>query len=106
MRRTKRFELVAAALIFVGGLAGCASFRPCESDVCADDAKITAAVETRFDRYPELEPPNIIDVQTINHVVYLHGLVDTSLEISIAESVAGDTPGVARVVDMLAINNR
>ncbi len=106
MPRSQRFEALTAALIFMGGLASCAAFGTCGSDACADDAKITAAVEARFDRHPELEPPNTIDVQTLNQVVYLHGLVDTSLEISIAESVARNTPGVARVVDMLAINNR
>ncbi len=106
MRRSKRLEALTAALILLSGLVGCAATRNCVSDACAGDAKIIAAVEARFDRHPELEPPNTIDVQTINHVVYGHGLVDTTLEFSIAESVARDTPGVARVVDMLAINNR
>jgi osmotically-inducible protein OsmY len=105
MRNPKRLTSMTAALVCTGGLAACAEFRTCGSDACADDAKITAAVEAAFDRHPELEPPNTIDVQTIDRVVYLNGLVDSSLEIAMADSVARQTPGVTRVVDMLAMNN-
>jgi len=52
-----------------------------------------------------LEPPNLIDVQTLDRVVYLYGLVDTDLERQLAESVARTAPGVVRVVDSIGLNN-
>jgi osmotically-inducible protein OsmY len=83
----------------------CAQITTCGSDSCAGDRAITAAVELRLDRHPELEIPDAIDVQTKNHVVYLYGLVDTTLESSVAESLARDTPGVDKVVSLIALNN-
>lgn len=93
-----------AALVLTAGLAGCAANKTCGSGACGD-AKITAAVVARFDEHPELELPDDIDVRTVNHVVYLYGLVDTTQECSMAESVARETPGVAQVVNLIALNN-
>jgi osmotically-inducible protein OsmY len=56
-----------------------------------------------FDQHPELGTS--IDVQTLDHVVYLYGLVDTPFQSEIAKSVAVDAPGVARVVSSIANGN-
>jgi len=106
MGRPKQLYAWILAPILAAGLPGCAAYRTCGFSGCAGDAKITADVRAQFDQHPALEPPNLIDVQTVDHVVYLHGLVDTDLERSMAESVALDTPGVARVVNSIAIYNR
>jgi osmotically-inducible protein OsmY len=44
-------------------------------------------------------------VQTRDQVVYLNGLVDVGLEKGVAESVAFQTPGVAKVVDSIAVSH-
>jgi len=48
-----------------------------------------------------LEPPNLLHVQTLDHVVYLTGQVDTELERSMAESLALNVAGVKRVVNSI-----
>jgi BON domain-containing protein len=47
---------------------------------------------------------NVIRVQTLNHVVYLDGVVSSGLEIDAAESIARDVPGVARVVNSIVVS--
>jgi osmotically-inducible protein OsmY len=106
MGRLKQLCAWILVPILAAGLPGCAAYRTCGFGGCAGDAKITADVRAQFDQHPALEAPNSIAVQTIDHVVYLHGLVDTGLERSMADSVARDTPGVVRVVNSIAIYNR
>jgi osmotically-inducible protein OsmY len=47
----------------------------------------------------------VITVQTLDHVVYLYGIVASGLEIGTAESIALQVPGVARVVNSIVISN-
>lgn len=93
------------AMILMGSVSGCAAYRACGFHGCAGDAQITSNVQASIDRYPDLGP-NLIDVQTMDHVVYLYGLVNTDLERQLAESAARGTPGVVRVVNSIAVNNR
>lgn len=58
MPRSKRLEAPTAALALLGGLVGCAATRNCGSDACAGDAKITAAVEAKFDRHRRYNSPH------------------------------------------------
>ena len=104
-RPRQHFAWIVAPII-AAGLSGCAAYRTCGFGGCAEDAQITANVRARFDQHSALQPPNQVDVQTLDHVVYLHGLVNTDLERSMAQSVALDTAGVARVVNSIAIYNR
>jgi osmotically-inducible protein OsmY len=98
----RTFAFVA---IFVGALQGCATYKECESGGCSGDAKITANVQTLLDQHPELGPPNSIEVQTLDRVVYLNGFVSEGLDSSTAESVARETSGVARVVNSIAVTH-
>jgi osmotically-inducible protein OsmY len=50
-----------------------------------------------------LSPPEEIEVQTRNHVVYLSGIVDSGVEVENAESVARQTEGVSDVVNSIAV---
>jgi osmotically-inducible protein OsmY len=68
---------------------------------CQGDAAITKDVVARFGDYPSLQPPNLLHVQTLDHVVYLSGEVNTDLERDLAESVARQVPGVAHVMDSI-----
>jgi osmotically-inducible protein OsmY len=70
---------------------------------CPGDAKITAEVQARFDQYTVLGPPNLLHVQTLDHVVYLTGQVATDLQREIAESVAFDATGGARIMSSIAV---
>jgi osmotically-inducible protein OsmY len=95
----------ASALILAGALQGCATYRQCGLEGCAGDAKITANVQTRIDEHPDLESPNSISVQTLDHVVYLDGQVSTGMESRTAESVALATPEVGRVVNLISVTH-
>ena len=93
MTALKQFYVLAFATILIGTLPACAVYRKCGFAGCAGDAQIR--------RHPVLEPPNLLHVQTLDHVVYLTGQVDTELERSLAESVARDVVGVTRVVNSI-----
>jgi osmotically-inducible protein OsmY len=62
-------------------------------------------VRARFAQHASIEPPNLITVQTIDRVVYLYGLVDTSEQRDLASAVTGEVTGVIRVVNSISINN-
>jgi osmotically-inducible protein OsmY len=85
-------------------LAGCATYRQCGLAGCSGDTGITAQVQSRLALHPALQPPNLITVQTLHRVVYLYGVVDTSLERELAETVALDTEGVSKVVNSIGIS--
>jgi hypothetical protein len=92
---------IVAALTVAAALPGCAIF-PRSSNPAADQ-KITADVETGFGQHAALEAPNQLNVQTINRVVYLNGLVSTGLQRGGAESVANQVQGVDKVVSSIAV---
>jgi osmotically-inducible protein OsmY len=96
------------ALMFVlllsSALSGCAAERKCGWGGCPGDAQITANVQTRLNRHPDLEGASSINVQTLDHVVYLSGDVSSGLMRGTAEAIAQKTPGVARVEDSIAVS--
>jgi osmotically-inducible protein OsmY len=98
--------LYAMAFVFIltGALPGCAAYDKCGFDGCPGDGKITANVQARFDRHPELGLPNSINVQTRNHVVYLSGEVSEGNMSETAESVASQIKGVTRVENNIAVS--
>jgi osmotically-inducible protein OsmY len=101
MRRLGNLYAVTLALLLTGTLSACAVYQKCGFAGCPGDAKITADVRVQFLRHPALQPPNLLHVQTLDHVVYLSGQVDTELERSMAESVARGVWGVTRVVNSI-----
>jgi hypothetical protein len=86
------------ALILTGALSGCATYSP-------GDAKITSNVKAQLDQHSDLGAPNSIQVQTLDHVVYLNGMVSDGLESETAESVAREVPNVARVVNSVSVTH-
>ena len=96
---------LASAFIVAGVLAGCATNGKCGIEGCAGDANVTANVQSLFDQHPELGPPGSINVQTVDHVVYLNGLVASGFERRTAVSLAQGTPGVTRVVNTIAVDH-
>jgi osmotically-inducible protein OsmY len=93
------------ALVVAAALSGCAVYRKCGFRGCPGDANLTAEVRAQLDQYPALEAPNTVRVQALDRVVYLYGQVDTDLERQLAESIAREAGGGARVVDSIAISN-
>jgi osmotically-inducible protein OsmY len=89
----------------MGARCGCATYDKCGLRGCPGDAGITARVEAQLQQYPALEAPNSVRAQTLDRVVYLHGMVDTDLERQLAESVAVQAAGGARVVDSIAVDD-
>lgn len=88
-------------------LPGCtsyAAFKECGFAGCKGDADIANTVRQQIAQHPGIGAPDAIQVQTIDHVVYLYGLVDTDLQKSLAEAAA-HAPGVTRVVDSIAVRN-
>jgi osmotically-inducible protein OsmY len=100
----KRPRAFAFALTLSGALCGCAAYEKCGFDGCPGDAKLAATVRAAFENHAELEPPNLITVQTVDGVVYLYGLVDTDLQRQMAEVVAHQTPGVVKVINSIGLS--
>jgi osmotically-inducible protein OsmY len=92
--------LIVVAVV-AGLLSGCAAYAKCGVSGCEGDKEITAAVEKVIGLYPALLPPNTVRVQTIDHVVYLYGQVNTEVERSTAEEAALSVSGVKRVVNSI-----
>ena len=109
-RRRQAVRLCASTCILslTAALSGCAlyqTYEKCGFRGCPGDAMITANVVSQLDRCSFMEP-NAVNVQTIDRVVYLNGVVRSSLEISTAESIADQVPGVARVVNSMVAFTR
>ena len=105
MNKPGKSFVLAFGFFLANALAGCAAYEKCGFQGCPGDAKISAEVQALIGQHPALQPPNLIYVQTLDRVVYLNGMVDTSTERLLAESVAQAAPGVRRVVDSIAESN-
>ncbi len=104
MSARKPIYAMALASILTAALSGCADFRPSGSQSPTADANITADIEARLNQIPNLGPRVRSLVQTVNHVVFLTGIVDVGLEKRIAESVALQASGVTNVVNNIAVS--
>jgi hypothetical protein len=105
MTKHKTLYALPVILLLAGALPGCVTYRKCESGGCSGDAKISTNVQALFQQHPELGPPNLISVQTLDHVVYLSGEVSASKFSAVAESAAHEVPGVVRVVNSIAVTH-
>jgi osmotically-inducible protein OsmY len=102
MSKPKQIIGLGMALILTGALAGCAAYKKCGIHGCSGDAAITAEVRALFAQHADLGPPNLIQVETRDRVVYLTGQVATGLQKEIAGSIARQAPGAARVENSIA----
>ncbi len=108
MARVTKLPGAAIAIVWLAVLPGCAvyqAYEKCGFAGCSDDQRITRDVRALLNRHPALEPPNLIQVRTLDHVVYLNGLVDTDFERQMADSVAAEAQGVVRVVNSIGLSN-
>lgn len=96
----------AFVLLLASTLPGCALYHiyeKCGFKGCPGDAQITAEIQSQINQRPDMEP-TAITVQTLDHTVYLYGVVSSGLEISDAESIARGVPGVRQVINSMAIS--
>ena len=103
MSKLKPLYALSVVLLLSGVLLGCAAERKCGWGGCPGDAEITADVQKRLNRHPDLEGVNSIKVQTLDHIVYLSGEVSSGLMRETAEEIAKKTPGVTRVEDTIGV---
>ena len=104
----KRWIYCVAMTLTFGSFIGCAMDepqKPCTGDACVADADITRNIETSIRDHKELTDWTI-EVQTIDGVVYLHGLVDTGLQRDLVESIARETRGVQGVENSIELRNQ
>lgn len=94
-----RASLLAAAIVAGGG---CASGHAARAD---DDRAVTGRIESLLAQHAALQAPNLVAVQTIGHVVYLKGLVDTPYQRQLAESIAAQGDEGLPVVNLIAVQN-
>jgi photosystem II stability/assembly factor-like uncharacterized protein len=94
-----RLYALIGACILAAALPGCAVF-PKSSNPVADEA-ITADVKSRLAQDAEFITPGLIDVQTVNGVVYLSGTAGTSLQQQDAGTLARQAKNVVQVVNSL-----
>ena len=93
------------ALLLAAALPGCAAYEKCGFGGCPGDAEISAAVRAQFSQHPGAAPPGAVNVQTLDGVVYLYGVVDTDLMREQAGEIALQAPHVKKVVNSLGVQN-
>jgi osmotically-inducible protein OsmY len=96
-----RVRRMLCALLLGSAVYACASLEKPD----ARDVRITVEVKARLAQYPELQAPNSLDVQTLHQVVYLHGLMGTPFQISLASSLTSQVPGVRRVENLIGLQD-
>ena len=105
MSQAKYLKILALAIVTVQPLFGCALARQPATDAGKQDSTIRANVQALIEPHPDLLAPNLIYVDVEEHVVYLSGKVNTELTIANAEALAGQVPGVERVVSSIGLDN-
>jgi hyperosmotically inducible protein len=101
--RKQTLNLALVALLLTGtavSTVACSSTRSTESQI--SDAEITASVKTRLAADPDVAAIDI-DVDTLEGVVTLNGVVKTASERDEAVKLARGTEHVRRVVNNLKI---
>jgi osmotically-inducible protein OsmY len=95
-------------LLLAGALPGCAvyhTYEKCGFHGCPGDAQITAKIQSQINRRGDLES-TAITVQTLDHNVYLHGIVSSGVELSDTESIARSVPGVRQVINSIVVSSK
>ena len=103
---SKTLGLLVIVTSLGASLPACAlveTAQKCGIKGCAGDADITAHVKAALEEHPGFGWD--VSVQTLDHVVYLYGLVNTDMVRMEIADVVKSVPGVTRVVNSIAVNN-
>jgi osmotically-inducible protein OsmY len=101
MTNFRKMFIGALGLTVATGLSGIANAGTCGA--CGNDAQIEASIKASFQKLPYLGAPNLIQVQTSKHVVYLSGEVSSGLMSRTAAEIAHGTPSVEQVVNTISV---
>jgi osmotically-inducible protein OsmY len=93
---------LACILTLAAGLCACATE---SSGAKMTDEKITANVQAMINQHSDVGPPDSVQVQTRDHVVYLSGFVSTGLMKGTTEDLAQHSRGATTVVNDIAVTN-
>jgi len=104
MSKWNYFTVTGAALMLTGTLTAWADNRNSSIVGSLQDARITADVTAAIAQHRDLGPPNQIYIDTRDHVVYLSGMVITSLIEDTAEELARQVLGVTQVVSTIRVD--
>src|SRR5215470_13704410 len=103
MSEWKFLRIVGAALVLGGAFSSGAVAETASIPEARHDVGITADVQNALAKHWELSAANQIYVDTRDHVVYLSGLVYSSLDEDYAIELASKVPGVNRVVSTIGV---
>ena len=107
--RMKSSGALLGMLIALGISSGCTTLGAAQKCGSADrnsDSRTTAAVQSSLDRHPEFGPAGQLQVATLNRVVYLYGSVANDLQLAVANSVASNASGDAKIVSSVAVSEK
>lgn len=90
--------------VLIVATVGCATQQVCSGSGCTPDEATTAAVNAAISAHPDLGGAGQIQASTMNHVVYLTGIVSSGYQRSIAGSVAAQTDGVTMMVNSISMS--
>jgi osmotically-inducible protein OsmY len=104
--KSERCALVLALAVglCLPGCTGYQAYRKCGWHGCPGDQAISTQVRSLLQQHPALGPPNHVDVQTSDGVVFLSGRVATDLQRETAATVAREASGVREVVNSIALS--
>ena len=104
MSRLKIFSSAVIGAVLIGSSSGCAVSGVRGLSGSPGDDGISAHVRAQLLQYPSLRSSDSLRVQTYGRVVYLTGQVDSDEQRELAESIASEVAGVARVVDTISLS--
>jgi osmotically-inducible protein OsmY len=96
--------LILASLLISGAAAGGASAGAPSVQASMNDASLTKSVQNQLDMVSYLKADGV-RAQTIDHVVYIRGTVDTYPQSANAKAVAQRAAGAAPVVNLIDVAN-
>jgi hyperosmotically inducible periplasmic protein len=102
MRRIKR---IAFALFVLIALSGCQALTGRTAGRNIDDLTITTSIKARLVA-DKISNFTRIDVDTVNAIVSLNGLVESEHEKRRAEDIASLVDGVDKIINNLQVQNR
>jgi osmotically-inducible protein OsmY len=100
-----RYAVSLTLCLLLAQLSACTAYqayRKCGFSGCPGDKEIAAQIETALRATPGISYWDI-QVQSLDHVVYLYGLVDTNPERARVEEVASSVSGGLKIVNSISI---
>ena len=104
MSGLKIFSSAVIGAVLIGSSSGCAVSGARGLSASPGDDRVSAHVRAQLAQCPSLRSPDSLRVQTYGRVVYLTGQVDSDEQRELAESIASEVAGVARVVDTISLS--